>query len=169
MIPRIRLSSETARAGVVWAVMAVALLLYATALHGPGLGFDSAQFVCAADSLRAGEGFLRVDGTLYDLWTPLQPLLVALPLELGASPGKAALIVNSVSLAALVVLTARMAAAIAPGAGWIAALALLLSAQLLRIEAELLAEPAFMALAVATVVATQWHARRPTPRRLALV
>jgi hypothetical protein len=154
-----------------WAVAAlsVALLLHATALHGPGLGFDSAQFISAADGLREGAGLLRVDGTPYDLWTPLQACLLALPLELGVPPGSAALVINALSLFLLVVLTARMAAAIAPGAGLFAALALVSSADLLWIEAQLLAEPVFMALAAATVVATQWHARRPTGMRLALV
>jgi hypothetical protein len=165
---------KTARSKPAWALAAlsclsVGLLLHVTALHGPGLGFDSAQYLSAADGLRTGAGFVRCDGTLYDIWAPLEPCLLTLPLELGASPGSAASTVNALSLAALIVLTGRMASAIAPGAGWIAALALVVSADLLWIDSQVLSEPAFMTLAVATAVATQWHARRPSGGRLALV
>jgi hypothetical protein len=138
------------------------LLAQATAPHGPAQGFDSAHFLAAADSLRHDGVFADCEGRPFDLWPPLQPILLALALELGLGTHGAVLALNIVSLGALLFLTARIASALSPGAGSVAAVALLVSTQLFWIETQHLAEPVYMALAALTIVATQRYGARPS-------
>ena len=62
------------------AVLAVAgavLVLLRNATWGPGLHWDSVNYISVARSLLAGEGLMQFTGHLYTHWPPLYPLLLA--------------------------------------------------------------------------------------------
>lgn len=62
---------------VTGALSAIVLTLATTWEHGAGTTPDSANYVAAAQSLLAGEGFLRFEGSPLILWPPLYPILLA--------------------------------------------------------------------------------------------
>ena len=53
------------------------LVLARQAAYGPGLLWDSVNYLAVARNLLAGEGFVNFDGTPYTVWPPLYPLLLA--------------------------------------------------------------------------------------------
>ena len=57
--------------------LGAALVLARQAAYGPGLLWDSVNYLAVARNLLAGEGFLNFDGTPYTVWPPLYPLLLA--------------------------------------------------------------------------------------------
>ena len=68
--------------GLTLAIVAIALLgaglaLAREAVHGTALHLDSVEYIGTARSLLAGDGFVRLDGNVYDAWAPLYPLLLA--------------------------------------------------------------------------------------------
>ena len=68
--------------GLTLAIVAIALLgaglvLAREAIHGVALHQDSVQYIGTARNLLAGDGFVRLNGNVYDAWAPLYPLLLA--------------------------------------------------------------------------------------------
>ena len=61
----------------VLAVAGMALVLLRNATWGPGLHWDSVNYISVARSLLAGEGLIQFTGHLYNHWPPLYPLLLA--------------------------------------------------------------------------------------------
>ena len=57
--------------------LGAALVLARQAAYGPGLLWDSVNYLAVARNLLAGEGFVNFDGTPYTVWPPLYPLLLA--------------------------------------------------------------------------------------------
>ncbi len=69
------------------ALLAPALALIRTALHGLALHGDSVNYLAAARSLTAGTGYTHFDGTPLTGWAPLYPTLLALfDVALGVDP-----------------------------------------------------------------------------------
>ncbi|MBN2456072.1 MAG: hypothetical protein JXB29_05985 [Sedimentisphaerales bacterium] len=54
------------------------LIFVCTSKYGPGITPDSVEYAAAAESLLGGKGFLRLNGSVYESWPPLYPLLLAL-------------------------------------------------------------------------------------------
>jgi 4-amino-4-deoxy-L-arabinose transferase-like glycosyltransferase len=79
-------------AGLVWT--------WAATRPAPALDDDSAEYLAAAESLLAGDGWLGVDGGPMTDWAPLYPLLLAGFQGLGLDPGAAAGAVNALAVAA---------------------------------------------------------------------
>ena len=68
--------------GLALAIVAIALLgaglvLAREAVQGVALHRDSVEYVGAARNLVAGDGFVRLNGHVYDAWAPLYPMLLA--------------------------------------------------------------------------------------------
>ena len=82
--------------------VALAVVLVATLPHGPARSPDSATYVAAARSLRAGRGYLDLDGVSPMLdFPPLYPALLALGLLLGASAAATAAVLGLLGLLGL--------------------------------------------------------------------
>src|SRR5262245_33165879 len=64
---------------LVLALLAAGLSLALTSWHGAGVASDGANYVSAARSVLAGQGFVQSDGAPLALWPPLEPLLLAAP------------------------------------------------------------------------------------------
>ncbi len=64
-------------------MLGTGLVLWITAIHGPGFSPDSAAYLSCAESLLAGQGFLRYDGNMYVGWPPLFPLIISLLGKMG--------------------------------------------------------------------------------------
>ena len=62
---------------VVLAVTGAVLALLRNAAWGPGLRWDSINYIGVARSLLAGGGWVQFDGFLYTHWPPLYPLMLA--------------------------------------------------------------------------------------------
>ena len=68
--------------GLALAIVAIALLgaglvLAREAVQGVALHRDSVEYVGTARNLLAGDGFVRLNGHVYDAWAPLYPMLLA--------------------------------------------------------------------------------------------
>ena len=59
------------------AALGAALVLARTLPHGVGLTHDSLFYIEVARNVLAGEGFVNYDGTIYTIWPPGYPLLLA--------------------------------------------------------------------------------------------
>jgi 4-amino-4-deoxy-L-arabinose transferase-like glycosyltransferase len=133
----------------------------------PAIDDDSAEYLAAAESLLAGQGWIGVDGQPYVLWGPLYPVLLAALQGLGLGVLDAVRALNAASAAviswacgALVrrVTGSRAAAIFGAGAGLVAGVILSPMAW---------SEPVFTALAAAALLGWLAYARDPTPGRLA--
>ena len=68
------------------ALLGFALVLARQAAHGPGLQYDSVNYIIVARNLLAGEGFTEIYGKPYTFWAPLYPMALAGAGLLGADP-----------------------------------------------------------------------------------
>ena len=59
------------------ALLGVGLVLAREAVQGVALHLDSVEYIGTARSLLAGDGFVRLNGHVYDAWAPLYPVLLA--------------------------------------------------------------------------------------------
>ena len=59
------------------ALLGVGLVLAREAVQGVALHLDSVEYIGTARNLLAGDGFVRLNGHVYDAWAPLYPLLLA--------------------------------------------------------------------------------------------
>ena len=59
------------------AALGMALVLARTLPYGVGLSYDSLFYIEVARNVLAGEGFVNYDGTIYTVWPPGYPLLLA--------------------------------------------------------------------------------------------
>ena len=89
ILPRLR-PDRGALLPAAFGTLAAALVLAREVSYGPGLLWDSINYVSVARSLLAGEGFTEFLGRPYTIWPPLYPLLLAAPGLLGPDPLDAA-------------------------------------------------------------------------------
>lgn len=93
---------------VVLAVLGAVLVLLQNHTYGPGLHWDSVNYISVARSLLAGEGFLEFLGFDYNAWPPLYPILLAMPgLLFGIDPHAAAGPLNALLFGLTVFVAAR--------------------------------------------------------------
>ena len=59
------------------ALLGVGLVLAREAFQGVALHRDSIEYIGTARNLLAGDGFVRLNGHVYDAWAPLYPMLLA--------------------------------------------------------------------------------------------
>ena len=59
------------------ALLGVGLVLAREAVQGVALHRDSIEYIGTARNLLAGDGFVRLNGHVYDAWAPLYPVLLA--------------------------------------------------------------------------------------------
>ena len=59
------------------ALLGVGLVLAREAFQGVALHLDSVEYIGTARNLLAGDGFVRLNGHVYDAWAPLYPMLLA--------------------------------------------------------------------------------------------
>ena len=160
---RARSGARPARRSVLAAVLGAAACIGVVALNappGPGLDPDSMSYLGAAESL-ARHGSLRIpmadwsdpDSTsALRHFPPGYPMLLALPIALGAPPDQAARGVEAASAFAAAFLAVWAVAAVAgPAAGALAGVALLATPALVLDHARVLSEPLCLALLAATL------------------
>jgi 4-amino-4-deoxy-L-arabinose transferase-like glycosyltransferase len=86
------------------AIAAAAVVLIASAPHGPRVSTDSAYYLSAADSVRGGHGLVTFDGITMTHWPPgFSVVLVAMRVVAGSTV-EAARVLNALCLAAVVLL-----------------------------------------------------------------
>lgn len=124
-------------------------LLWLTAIWGVGGTPDSANYLAVARGF-CQDGSLQITGNRELLWwPPLYPISWGLALKLGLADFRAAQILNLVSLAAFALGCQRLCFRfLAIQFAWIAWFALVLSLAPMRIFAQALSEPGFLALSI---------------------
>ena len=81
------------------------LILLVTIPFGPGLSTDSVNYISTADSLAAGEGFINHNNSVYQLWPPLYPIMLAIPKALfGIKPIYSGWVINGIAAVATILL-----------------------------------------------------------------
>ena len=144
-------------AGALGALAGLFVLLYGIN-YGPGLDYDSIQYVSIARSLQDGEGFVNVKGNPQMLWPPLYPLALTVTAELmgGIDPRDVAGPLNAV-LFALTIFAAgcwlRLRLESHFLAVW-ASFAIALAIPLVEASSWMLSEPLFILLTVLALIET---------------
>lgn len=137
------------------AVFSTAWILLLQRGAGVGVDWDSANYICVARNLLAGQGFLGCGGGDFTDWAPLYPaLLAATSLAADTDPYKVAGPINAVFFGALVFVVGRWAQRILASrlvAAW-CCLAVALSIPLARISSLALTEPAFLLFATLALI-----------------
>ena len=137
------------------AALGAGIVLLHGATYGPGLHWDSVNYIGAARNLLAGEGWVQFHGNLYSRWAPLYPALLATPGLLGFDPHAVAGPLNALlfGLTVLVVghwLRQRIASRLL--ALW-GCLAVALELSLIEFSSWALSEPAFILLVTLSLFA----------------
>jgi hypothetical protein len=152
--------------GLTLGALAFALVILGTRPPGPGLYGDSAGYLGAAESL-VHSGTLRVPFAPYvspdstaplAQWPPGFPVAIAAPMVAGFPAMTSARIVVAASAAITVALTVWLLGFIW---GALAAIVLGLTASVVAVHLDVLSEPMFIAVTVATLVAMVTWPRRP--------
>ena len=144
-------------AGALGALAGLFVLLYGIN-YGPGLDYDSMQYVSVARSLQEGEGFVNAKGNPQTLWPPLYPLALTVTAELmgGIDPRDVAGPLNAV-LFALTIFAAgcwlRLRLESHFLAVW-ASFAIALAIPLVEASSWMLSEPLFILLTVLALIET---------------
>jgi 4-amino-4-deoxy-L-arabinose transferase-like glycosyltransferase len=86
----------------------VAVVLLCTSRYGVGLSPDSANYLSAARSLLAGQGYRYPDGGIYTHWPPLYPTLLAAAGLAGVDPLLGARLLNSLAFGLIILLSGRL-------------------------------------------------------------
>ena len=122
---------------------------------GPGISYDSAQYLFAARSLASGRGLagFGTDGIVrpFTWWGPLLPVVLASGTPLQVEPEAMARIVNAACLGAIVVLAATCARTLTSsvGAAIFVALVLITTVPFMAVFAFAWSEPPFMLATIA--------------------
>ncbi len=134
--------------------LGVTLVALCTHRYGVGLSPDSANYVSAANSLLAGQGYRYFDGGIYTHWPPLFPTLLAIPGLAGIAPATAARWVNALAFGGIVFFAGRLFARCTTSGGTavLGTLSVLLSVPLLAVSSMAWSEPVFILLAVLFVL-----------------
>ncbi len=135
-------------------LVGVGLVLLCTQRYGVGLTPDSANYVSAARSLPAGQGYLHFDGTICTHWPPLLPTLLAIPGLAGVGPVTAARWLNALAFGGIVCFAGCLftQCTVHRGAAALGTLSVLLSTPLLVVSSMAWSEPVFILLAVLFVL-----------------
>lgn len=149
--------------------LGAALVLARQAAYGPGLLWDSINYLAVARNLLAGEGFVNFDGTPYTVWPPLYPLLLAASgLVGGADPLRVAGLLGASCFGLTVFVVGRY---LGPRLEspllrvWTPAV-LALSLPLADLSRYALAGPVFVLFLTLALVATDSYLAAPRPSRL---
>ena len=136
------------------AVVAVALVLWATSHYGPGAEPDTVTYLAAARHLRAGHGFADIDGSPLTLFPPVFPAAVAALEWLGLGPLPAARFLNAALFGLLVGLAALWARRItgSPVVGTAVAAVVALSTPMVAMASAALSEPIGIVLILACLM-----------------
>jgi Dolichyl-phosphate-mannose-protein mannosyltransferase len=137
------------------AIAAAAVVLIATAPHGPRVSTDSAYYVSAADSLRAGRGLVTFDGIPISHWPPGFPVAVVAMRVVAGSTIDAARVLNALCLAAVVLLGWGLLSRYVPSRALrLAGVAGIAAAPTLHtVSVAAWSEPLFIALVLASLLA----------------
>ncbi len=142
-------------------LVGVVLVLLCTQRYGVGLSPDSANYVAAARSLLAGQGYHHFDGTVCTHWPPLLPTLLAIPGLAGVGPIVAARWLNALAFGGIVFFAGHLFAqcTASRATAVLGTLSVLLSASLLAISSMAWSEPVFTLLVVLFVLCLARFAR----------
>jgi len=149
---------------IVFAALAAALVLFATARYGPGASLDSVTYLSVARNLAAGEGLVRYDGRAYVSWPPLYPATLSLGVRAGLDPSEAARLLHAGAFAATLALLFGILIRSCGSVPWavLGCVLVLASPSLLHTFASVWSEAPFVALVTLAI----WLAARsdPAPR-----
>ncbi len=154
-------------------LLAVPAVLYAVPGQAGGT-WDSMVYLGTARNLATGLGFYMahiLPSAPYTHWTPLYPMILALPARFGIDPADSAKWINAASLTCTTFLTGLIAWTYCGRsyiAGLLTAAAVLLSADMILIHAEAMSEPLFMAFFLASILAVQSYAESGKTRAIIL-
>lgn len=148
---------------------AAALVLWATAPHGPAMYQLGMHNAVAAECLLRGETMLTTRGDVFAQWPPLLPLLFALGRTLGASFETTARLLDAASLAAIVALAGSWSRRLfgVPWAALTGAALLATQPTLFDMSTVMSSEPPFLAFVLGALFAAHAHAARPSRAKLA--
>lgn len=130
--------------------LAVILVLVCTSRYGVGLSQDSANYLSAARSLLAGEGYRYCDGGVYTHWPPLFPTLLAALGLAGVEPQTGARFINALAFGATVLVSGRLFLTCTRSKAFavLGTVSILLSVPLLMLSTMAMSEPVFILLSV---------------------
>lgn len=133
---------------LVLSLAAAGLVFLGTSLYGIGISPDSANYLCAARSLLAGDGYLCADGSPYAAWPPLFPTLLAVIGLAGIDPAIGARFLNAFAFGAIVFASGILFAGHLKSKALvvIATSSILLSVPLLSVSCMAWTEPVFILL-----------------------
>ncbi len=140
----------------VLAVLGAALVLAREVTYGPGLHWDSINYIGVARNLLAGDGFVEISGSLYASWPPLYPLLLAAA-SLGVFDPHAVAGPLNAAIFGLTVLAAGHYLRQRLESGFLAlwgSLAVMLSLPLAETASWVLSEPAFILFTLLALIQT---------------
>ncbi len=136
--------------------LAVLVVPYAVP-RGAGGVWDSVAYTGTARNLASGSGFYlayKLPPAPFTLWPPLYPMILAVPAYFGVDPAESAPWINGFFLGCSVFLTGFIAWAYCGRSytiGFLAALSILLSPDIVEIHSQVLSEPPFITLVLASI------------------
>jgi hypothetical protein len=166
-----RLTAGACLGVLITAVAGVVLVLLATVLGAPGVTPDSVTYLSAADGLRAGDGYIDVDGRPLAQFPPLYPTLIAAA-TLGVMPSAAAArLIDALAFGVVIATTGFL---IQRGTGppiyaIVGATAIMVASPLVSVSSHLWSEPLFMAWVMLALAAAQRYLVWPTTRSLLVI
>lgn len=88
--------------------MGAVLVYISTRKYGIGLSPDSVNYLAAARSLAAGQGWLDFSGEYFTLWPPLYPVIMAFFILINLEPLEAMVVLNIMIFAATIYISTKL-------------------------------------------------------------
>ena len=135
----------------------VIAVLYAVPMRAGG-AWDSVVYIGTARNLALGNGFYlahRLPPLAFAHWAPLYPMILAAPTFFGMDPAEAAKWVNAIAFGCIIFFTGFIAGTYCRPSymcGFLAALAVLFSSDMIEIHSQVLSEPLFIVFVLVSIV-----------------
>jgi len=143
---------------LVLSLVGIMAVLYAVPMGAGGM-WDSVAYIGTARNLAGGIGFYlahRLPRAAFTHWAPLYPMILAVPARFGVDPADAARWVNAIAFGCSIFFAGFLAWAYCCRSyvfGFLAALLILFSSDLIEIHSQVLSDPLFIALMLASITA----------------
>lgn len=152
------------------ALCGMMLVLLCTWPYGPGTSPDSVNYLSAARSLLAGQGYRYPDGGVFTHWPPLYPTLLAALEFVGIDALRGAAWANSLAFGLTILLSGWLLVrcAVSPAFVVIGVLAVVLSGPLLDAFVMVYSEPVFVLLTLVFLLSMTTYLRVKSAKALLL-
>ena len=158
---------------LVVSIFGVALVFVNTSTYGPGISSDGMDYLSTADSLVHGRGFTNYHGSVYILWPPLYPLILAgLSMLTGLDTLIVGWILNALAFGVTITLAGVLLKKCFPGhPAWSAlgAVLTLLFLSYLVLASNIASDPLFVVLVLGFFLACHRYLKTPDGNAMGLL